>query len=217
MDDAERRFRDCVDRFKRDLTTIIFQSIDSMVLEAEQRAADQASSSAPDADLPTVGRNGSARAKRGKASQRGVQKSKGRSRSDGTAAMQLELDLEIAKVLPSAKPKPARVRADSILGAELADGLDAASAIAAPVFADGDASANGTSVRADVTNGDGTATQVSAASTARFRPSSKPPSERPLFVHRRARDGQIHALRRVRDAAPAAVEGNASGSADPGR
>ena len=220
MDDAERRFRDCVDRFKRDLTTIIFQSIDSMVAEAEQRAADEARSSLADgsstgaAKLPAKAKAARGKHKKGAPETREA-RAKGARRSDDADGSQLGFEFELASVLPVTRAKPARVREDSILGAELAHGLDVTAGVVATDPAGGGAATNGNSVHGDASHGDGPSV-VGAAPAARFRPSSKPPSERPLFVHRRARDGQIHALRRIRDAAPGAAEVNAN-PPDPGR
>lgn len=183
MDEAERRFRACTNRFKRDLTRIISRSIDGMVREARKESAKQA---AHDAKLQKqaiaqakrderAARKAAAKqaraeareAKRNAAKAEKAQRAAARaaSRLNG-AGEQLELQLDLAAVRP-ARVGRGRVRADSILGAELADGAHAPA---------GDRGAG--------------ATLPSPGAPPRQ------PSERPLFVHKRARDGQIHALRR---------------------
>jgi hypothetical protein len=106
--------------------------------------------------------------------------------SEDASGTQVELRLDLASIRSAKAGSPRRVRADSILGAELAGGADTGLAAA-------------------------TTEPVPGLSS-----SAKQPSERPLFVHRRARDGQIHALRRAREAAgQAASEGTVgSGTAD---
>ena len=183
MDEAERRFRTCTNRFKRDLTRIISRSIDGMVREALKESAKQI---ARDAKLEkqaaaTAERAERARrkaaekqarveareAKRNAAKAEKAQRAAARAQARlNGAGEQLELELDLAGVRPR-KGGRGRVRADSLLGAELADGSAAA----------GDRS-----------------TLPSPGAAA-----PKQPSERPLFVHKRARDGQIHALRRVRE------------------
>lgn len=195
MDEAERRFRACTDRFKRDLTKMILRSIDSMVRDAqrarakeealarkaaakaarEARAAERAAEKAARAEAKKAER---AAAKAARLEQRALAR-RARATANGTAE-QLELQLELSALRPKRQTARPRMRADSILGAELAD----ASGLDAP----------GASI---------------VASVAEPAPPPKQPSERPLFVHKRARDGQIHALRRLRE--------NASNESSPER
>lgn len=195
MDEAERRFRACTNRFKRDLTRIISRSIDGMVREARKASAKQAAHDAK------VEKQALAQAKRDERAARKVAEKQARaeareakrnaakaekaqraaaraaSRLNG-AGEQLELQLDLAAVRPGRAGR-ARLRADSILGAELADGVHA-----------------------------GAADRSTAATLSSPGAAPRQPSERPLFVHKRARDGQIHALRRgPRDnAAPTPAE-----------
>lgn len=195
MDEAERRFRACTDRFKRDLTKMILRSIDSMVRDGqrtlakeealrkkaaaqaarEARAAERAAEKAARAEARKAER---AAAQALKLEQRALKleqralelEQKALARMANGAGQQMELQLGLSELRPGRQRSRPRMRADSILGAELADvgnavapeGSNASSALAGPV-------------------------------------PLKQPSERPLFVHKRARDGQIHALRRVRE------------------
>jgi len=186
MDAAERRFRACVDRLKRDLTQIVFRSIDGMVDEAlrEARAAEM---SEPE-DVPAAAHsaNGSSRRRKGTArvstAARTGEPSNG---LDGTGtsltaedlaavarASQLELELDLDLLRPKRKSAPPRVRPDSVLGAELASQADGA---------------------------EQRAREPAGVLPAREPAPARAPTDRPLFVHKRARDGQIHALRRVRE------------------
>lgn len=194
MDEAERRFRACTNRFKRDLTRIISRSIDGMVREARRAAAKQAAHDAKverqalaqakrDERVARKAAEKQARAEARKAKRDAAQAEKAQ-RAAARAALrfngageQLELQLGLGAVRP--KSGRTRVRADSILGAELADVASAGA---------GDRSTAGT---------------LPSPGTG-----PRQPSERPLFVHKRARDGQIHALRRGarENAAPAPAE-----------
>lgn len=190
MDEAERRFRACTNRFKRDLNRIISRSIDDMVRgalkESAKKAADaaklekQASASAERAARAARkaaekrARAEALEAKRNAAKAEKAQRAAARAeaRANGVG-QQLELELDLAAIRPGKAAGRTRVRADSILGAELADGADVSEVPRRSA-----------------------STLPSPGSTP-----LKQPSERPLFVHKRARDGQIHALRRVREAA----------------
>ncbi len=99
---------------------------------------------------------------------------------DGASPFELKLDLAN---LRQTKKRAAslRVRSDSILGAELESAADLDGQREAAVAAEVSASPLGA-------------------------PPAKQPSERPLFVHKRARDGQIHALSRSRQAVASATD-----------
>jgi len=187
MDAAERRFRACTNRFKRDLTRIISRSINGVVRGALKESAKKAREGAALAKKATAQAERAARvaqkaadkqarveAREAKRALAKAEKAKRKAaaaeaRLNG-AGEQLELQLDLASVRP--KSGRSRVRADSILGAELA--------------------ASSTDAAGERT------TLPSPGPTA-----PKQPSERPLFVHKRARDGQIHALRRgVRENTP---------------
>lgn len=194
MDEAERRFRACTNRFKRDLTRIISRSIDGMVREARRAAAKQAAHEAKLAKQALAQAKREERAARKAAEQQARAEAREAKRIAAQAAKaeraaaraaakanrageQLELQLDLAAVRPKRAGRT-RLRADSILGAELADGA-----------VEGERS-----------------TVATLPSPGAAPP--RQPSERPLFVHKRARDGQIHALRRgVREnAAPTPAE-----------
>ncbi|HEY6724744.1 MAG TPA: hypothetical protein VI197_11975 [Polyangiaceae bacterium] len=195
MDEAERRFRACTNRFKRDLTRIISRSIDGMVREARKASAKQAAHDAKlekqalaqakrDERVARKAAEKQARVEAREAKRKAAQDAKAQRAAERAAArvngagQQLELQLDLAAVRP-AKVGRGRVRADSILGAELANGALA-----------------------------GAGDRSTAATLPSPGAAPRQPSERPLFVHKRARDGQIHALRRgVREnAAPAPPE-----------
>jgi len=173
MDEAERRFRACTDRFKRDLTRIISRSIDGMVRDALKVAAKKEASDAALAKQAAREAAGAARvdaraarvaqkaaAKQARVDAREAERAAAKAEKIKRAAQQLELKLSLAALRPVKAGGRKRLRAGSLLGAEL-DGSEGA------------------------LGGPGVASQP-----------PKQPSERPLFVHKRARDGQIHALRR---------------------
>lgn len=185
MDAAERRFRSCTNRFKRDLTRIISRSIDGMVREALKESARQAALAAKLEKQAAAAAERAERAARKAAEQQARAEAREARRNAAKAAraelaaaraaaralarmnrlgQQLELDLGGGRSPTSGR---VRVRADSLLGAELADNPAAA----------------------------GERSTLPSPGAA----PPKQPSERPLFVHKRARDGQIHALRRVRE------------------
>jgi len=187
MDVAERRFRACTNRFKRDLTRIISRSIAGMVREAlrdsrkksaheaaiEKQAAREANRAARIAQKAA---DKQARIEAREAKRAAAKAEKARRKEEARAnraGEQLELKLGLAGLRPSKSGGRSRVRADSLLGAELADGERGA-----------------------------TLPSPGAA--------PKQPSERPLFVHKRARDGQIHALRRGGRESAASVRENAA-------
>ena len=196
MDEAERRFRACTDRFKRDLTKMIVRSIDSMVRDGRRTLAKEealarkaASKAVREARAAERAAEKAARVEARKAERAAAralkleQKALARRRfttASGTGE-QLELQLGLSDLRPRRQSSRPRMRADSILGAELADAGSV-----------------------DAANGSG-----AVAGSGGPQASVKQPSERPLFVHKRARDGQIHALRRVRE--------NAAGEPNPER
>ena len=174
MDVAERRFRACTNRFKRDLTRIISRSIAGMVREARKDSAKQARHEAAlekqtareakrAARIAQKAADKQARIDAREAKRAAAKAEKARRAEEARlsrAGEQLELKLGLASMRSPKSGGRSRVRADSILGAELA------------------------------ASGAGGATLPSPGAPP------KQPSERPLFVHKRARDGQIHALRR---------------------
>ena len=178
MDVAERRFRACTNRFKRDLTRIISRSIAGMVREAlresrktaaheaalDKQAAREAKRAARIAQKAA---DKQARIEAREAKRAAAKAEKARRAEEARAnraGEQLELKLDLASMRSPKSGGRSRVRADSILGAELADATAGARGVGATVPSPG--------------------------------APPKQPSERPLFVHKRARDGQIHALRR---------------------
>ena len=194
MDEAERRFRTCTNRFKRDLTRIISRSIDGMVREALKESAKKAAHEAKLAKQAIAEAERAARAAKRAAdkqaraeareAKRNAAKAEKAERAAARAAArangvgeQLELQLDLPAVRPTKAAGRARVRPDSILGAEL---------------------------RENASTSDAAGERPSAAVPSPGGAPPRQPSERPLFVHKRARDGQIHALRRVRENAAAA-------------
>jgi len=185
MDEAERRFRACTDRFRRDLTRIISRSIDGMVRDALKEAAKKEASDAVaakqhareaaraariDARAARVAQK--AAAKQARVDEREAKRAAAKAEKIKRAGERLQLKRELAALRPVKAGGRKRMRADSLLGSELADASQGA---------------------------------LGAAGVAQ---PPKQPSERPLFVHKRARDGQIHALRRgVREGAQSAREG----------
>ena len=193
MNDAERRFRARADRFRRDLNNIVFRAIDKTVNEAlrdaakKERAAEREAAKKEAALQRAAAKQEAARkrealkaARAAEAAQkkelaRAERERKRLGRTSGAPGPeQLELRLGIGEVL-GAKPKahaPTRVREDSILGAELRASIDLSREVAVGVES------------------------MFSGTTRAAAPPSKQPSERPLFVHKRARDGRIHELRR---------------------
>jgi hypothetical protein len=203
MDEAERRFRACADRFRRDLTQIILRSIDGVVRESLREAKKKER----EAIREQVRAEKHARAellKQQKAAEKAARAEQRKAARSGQVALagseaelpggtQLELKVDLASVRNAKMTAPARVRSDSILGAEL---LNDARFAGSPLESRLEAA-------------------LSAPGGSMSPPSAKPASERPLFVHRRARDGQIHALRRESQQGSARkAEGRAEGRAE---
>ena len=174
------------------MTKIILRSIDGAVRDSLKEAAKQANMAARKqsrASKAAAKNNARVSKKPAKATASKAKKgARGQSEAGETSGTQLELRLDLADVRSQKAPRASRVRADSILGAELSSGIDA----------------DGTSPQGQL----GSAFSASAAtpSESQVRP------EPPLFVHRRARDGQIHALRRVGEGGEKASDDRAGGS-----
>lgn len=131
MDEAERRFQECLDRFSAELGDLVMRHVEDRVTRALAEAARE---------------------------------------QPGEVELRLE-DLRPEKKAPAV----ARVDPHSMLGAELS---------------------NMTSLEASVEN------QSAPAGQPEPPPAPAAPA-RPLFVHKRARDGRIHELSRVGEPLPA--------------
>ena len=131
MDEAERRFQECLERFSAELGDLVMRHVDEQVSGALAEAAEERS---------------------------------------------LEVQLRLEDLRPEKKaPAVARVDPDSMLGGELN---------------------KMTSLETTIQN-----ELESAMTPAPPKEPAAPP--RPLFVHRRARDGRIHELSRAADPLPA--------------
>ena len=134
MDEAERRFQECLDLFSQELGDLVMRHVDEQVQAAVAKA-----------DQPE------------------------------------QLELRLDDLLPQKKaPSVPKVDPNSMLGAELSQmaSLEAAVGPGAPK------------------NG---GVAVAPAETV----TAPAPPPRPLFVHRRARDGRIHELSRAGESLPA--------------
>lgn len=179
MDEAERRFRARADRFKRDLNKIVFRAIDQMVSKT-LKDAEKTEAAKARAEAKAAAQLERALAKQAREEERArlraAKEAERRAKAEAkraALASQLELKLGVngLRGFKSRAGAATRVREDSILGAELKASID---------------------LSADVAKGvDGIFSNGPAE-----QPPSKTASERPLFVHKRARDGRIHALRR---------------------